>query len=329
MRQITLIVIVAAFTFRISAQTNASNSQNRELSKELTSDQVIKPFNLEVTFNKTVHIIFPSAVKYIDLGSANIIAGITDAADNVVRVKAAIKDFKGETNFSVITDEGDFYSFNVTYSEEPQKLSFEMKDLIHDHLNEDSRNSSTEIYFPEFGDSTPKEVNMNMKALYKNGKKEVRHINSKRNGIQFSLYGIYIQNDILYFYTEIKNTSDVSFDIDFIQWKIVDKKVARRTAIQETSIEPIRSFNYVTNIPGRTSEGAVFAINKFTIPDDKRLIVKVFEKNGGRHQSFFVENKDIIQARLINEQGGKRNSVIRSMNMNVLHHKKLFSKKGN
>jgi conjugative transposon TraN protein len=303
MRQIIIIAFVASFTFQISAQTNASNSQNRELSKELTSDQVIKPFNLEVTFNKTVHIIFPSAVKYIDLGSANIIAGITDAANNVIRVKAAIKDFKGETNFSVITDEGDFYSFNVTYSEEPQKLSFEMKDLIHDHLN--SQKSTTEIYFPEFGDSSSKEVTMNMKALYKNGKKEVKHINSKRNGIQFSLYGIYIQNDILYFYTEIKNTSDVSFDIDFIQWKIVDKKVARRTAIQETSIEPIRFFNYVTNIPGRNSERTVFAMNKFTIPDDKRLIVKVFEKNGGRHQSFFVENKDIIKARLINESGRK------------------------
>ena len=41
---------------------------------------------------------------------------------------------------------------------------------------------------------------------------------------------------MLYFHTEIKNQSNVPFDVDYITWKIVDKKVAKRTAVQEQII---------------------------------------------------------------------------------------------
>jgi conjugative transposon TraN protein len=320
MKQIILMSVFAAYSLIISAQNNGLNSQNKELTKEIPLDKVIQPFNLQVTYNKTVHIIFPAAVKYIDLGSANIIAGKTDAAENVVRIKAAVKDFKGETNFSVITDEGNFYSFNVRYSDELQKFNFEMKDFIHDYSTNKIPNNCMEIYFTELGEESPKEVNMIMKTIYQNDKKDIKNIKSKRFGVQFSINGIYIQDDILYFVTEIKNASSVSFDIDFIQWKIADKKVAKRTAIQETLIEPVRAFNNVTQIPGKASERTVFALNKFTIPDDKRLIVKVFEKNGERHQSFVVENKDIIKSREIDQSGEtKRKHVIRGSNLSFNH----------
>ena len=46
-------------------------------------------------------------------------------------------------------------------------------------------------------------------------------------------------NGLLYFHTEIKNQSNVPFDVDYITWKIVDKKVAKRTAVQGTSIPAI------------------------------------------------------------------------------------------
>lgn len=44
-----------------------------------------------MTFQKTVHILFPSEVKYVDLGSFDIIADKATGAENVVRIKAAVK----------------------------------------------------------------------------------------------------------------------------------------------------------------------------------------------------------------------------------------------
>ena len=84
------------------------------LTRKLTFDRMIPPHGLEVTYNKTVHIIFPSAVRYVDLGSPNLIAGKADGAENVIRVKATVKDFKSETNMSVITEDGNFYTSNIS-----------------------------------------------------------------------------------------------------------------------------------------------------------------------------------------------------------------------
>ena len=41
------------------------------------------------------------------------------------------------------------------------------------------------------------------------------------------------------------------FDVDYITWKIVDKKVAKRTAVQEQIILPLRAQNYATLVPGK------------------------------------------------------------------------------
>ncbi|BBE16136.1 conjugative transposon protein TraN [Aquipluma nitroreducens] len=300
MKQLLLIAAFVAASTSIKAQNNlSSENQNNVISKEISNDRIIPPYNLEVTFDKTVHVIFPTAVKYIDLGSANLIAGKAEAAENVVRIKAAVNGFENETNFSVITDEGSFYSFNVKYANEPQKLNIEMKDFIHDGSTVNRPNNSMDIYLSELANESPKVVNLAMKSIYKKNKKEIKNIESKRFGIQFLLKGIFIHNDMLYFHTEIKNLSNVSFDVNFIRWKIVDKKVAKRTAIQETVIEPVRASHFVTKIQGRSSERTVFVMNKFTIPDDKKLVVELFEKNGGRHQQFVIGNDDIIQADVI------------------------------
>ena len=45
----------------------------------------------------------------------------------------------------------------------------------------------------------------------------------------------------------------------------------------------------------------MYALPKFTIPDDKLLLVELYEKNGGRHQVIRVENADLVATRQINE----------------------------
>jgi conjugative transposon TraN protein len=271
------------------------------LTRKIEYDRMIPPYGIEVSFKKTVHIIFPATVRYVDLGSADIIAGKADGAENVIRVKAAVQGFERETNFSVITEEGSFYSFNVKYADEPEKLNVEMKDFIHDGEAVNRPNNSLDIYLKELGNESPKIVNLIMKSIYKGDKREIRHIGSKRFGIQLLLKGIYIYNDFLYFHIQTKNTSQVPFDMDFTRIKIVDKKIAKRTAIQEQVIYPVRAYRYNIRIPGKKTERTVFALPKFTIPDGKQLVVELYEKNGGRQQRFVVENEDIVRAKMIDD----------------------------
>ena len=284
------------FTFIFISAFSISSFTQNSFTKVIAKDRVIPSYCIEVTFDKTVHLIFPSGVTYIDLGSSNIIAGKADGAENVVRVKAAVKGFKEETNFSVITDEGSFYSFIVNYSENPEKLNIEMKDFLHNEKLGNKPENSLEVHLSELGTESPQAVQMAMEKIYKTNRKRVNHINSKQFGIEFQLRGIFSHNGLLLLHTEIRNTTDIPFDIDFLVFKIVDKKVAKRMAIQETVIKPVRVYNYLTSINGRKTESTVFAFQKFTIPDKKQLVVELFEKNGGRHQRFVVKNGDLVKA---------------------------------
>ena len=116
------------------------------LTRKVGFDRMIPPHALEVAFNKTTHVIFPSEIVYVDLGDENLVAGLADGAKNVLRVKSAVKSFKSETNLTVITDDGCFFTFNVKFAKEPLLLNIEMTDFIHDGEAVNRPNNAQEIY---------------------------------------------------------------------------------------------------------------------------------------------------------------------------------------
>ena len=126
-----------------------AKAQETVETKIFPTNQIIAPHRIEVTFRKTVHILFPSEVKYVDLGSFDIIA------ENVVRIKAAVKGFERETNFSVITADGCFYSFNVVYKDEPAQLSIEMEDWLRDNPEGGIAGDRMFVKLKELGGETP------------------------------------------------------------------------------------------------------------------------------------------------------------------------------
>lgn len=257
----------------------------------------IEPYKMEVTYDKTSHLIFPTAIRYVDLGSEYLIAGKAEDAENVLRVKATVRDFEAETNFSVITNDGRFYSFNVYYSSYPEALSY---DLLTMQKAVDKANGN-DVLFEELGNNSPSLAGLLLETIHKKDKRIVKHIGAKSFGIQFILKGIYIHNGKYYFHTELRNKTNVPFQIDFVNFKVVDKKVAKRTVVQERPMIPLRTYKPLTEIAGQTTEQNVFLLDQFTIADDKVLLIEIFEKNGGRQQTLQVENSDLIKARLIND----------------------------
>ena len=282
-------------------QRAAGNDLYQGITRKLPYRLMVTPHGVQVTFAKTVHIIFPSAVRYVDLGSDRIIAGKADGAENVIRVKATTEGFPGETNFSVICEDGSFYSFNARYAHEPEMLNIEMKDFLENGDTTDFSHTRMNIYFRELAGESPLLVKLIMQSIYKEDRREIRHLGCKRFGVQFLLKSVHSHNGLFYFHTETRNRSNVAFRTDFIRFKIVDKKVPKRTAIQERVIDPVRSYNEVLVTEGKSDVRTVYAVPQFTIPDDKLLVIELFEKDGGRHQTIRVENADLVAAKQINE----------------------------
>lgn len=299
------IVVCATITLPAMAQQVEGNNQllssgdlYQGMSRSIPNGRVVLPYGLEVTFEKTVHLIFPAAIRYVDLGSQNIIAGKADDAENVLRVKAAVREFETETNMSVICEDGSFYAFNVKYADEPEKLSMEMKDFLSPTEGRLPSNRA-DIYFKELGSESPILVKLIMKSIYQNDKRTIKHVGAKQFGMRFLLRGLYAHNGLLYFHVRMDNESNMPYAVDFITFKAVDKKVAKHTAIQERILQPLRAFHQVMWIGAGRSERIVFALEQFTLSEDKQLEVTLYERNGSRTLTFYVEPEDLLLTKKI------------------------------
>ena len=268
------------------------------MSRAIPNGRVVLPYGLDVTFDKTVHLIFPAPIRYVDLGSNNLIAGKAEDAENVLRVKAAVKDFETETNMSVICEDGSFYAFNVKYADEPEKLSVEMKDFLSTTEGRLPSNRA-DIYFKELGNESPVLVKLMMQTIYQNDKRTIKHIGARQFGMKFLLRGLYAHNGLLYFHTRMENETNMPYSVDFVTFKVVDKKVAKRTAIQEQVLQPLRAYHQVLQVRGKGSEHSVFVLDQFSLSEDKQLEVTLYERNGGRTLTFYVEQEDLLLAQKI------------------------------
>src|SRR5690349_2215336 len=76
-----------------------------------------------VCYDKTVNIIFPYAIVSEDHGSNGIITQQRRGAAQILHVKANQKNFS-PTSLSVVTSDGNFYSFVVKYAEDVAQLNY-------------------------------------------------------------------------------------------------------------------------------------------------------------------------------------------------------------
>ncbi|MEE1897024.1 conjugative transposon protein TraN [Flavobacterium rakeshii] len=252
----------------------------------------IPAYSIEVTYDKTSHIIFPSGIRYVDLGSDYIVADKAADAENVLRVKASVKEFTEETNFSVITEDGQFYGFNVCYSNLPAEMSYNLATAG----RAVSRKHSADVQFEELG-SPASLTGLLMETLYRNNKKEIRNIKSDSYGMTFRLKGIYVHQGKYYFHIELENDTYVPFETDFITFTIADRKVAKRTVMQQKALDPLRSYRPLLPVHGQTTERNIYLLDVFTLSEGQVLLIEAYEKNGDRSQVLKVKNSDLVRAK--------------------------------
>src|SRR5690606_28951965 len=179
-----------------------------------------------------------------------------------------VRDFDEETNFSVITDDGRFYNFNVFYSPYPQALNYDLLNM----QKASDRENGNDVLLEELGGNSPSLAGLLMETIYKKNKRMVKHIGSTSYGIQLLLKGIYVHNGTFYFHTALRNKSNVPVNIDFVNFEVLDQKVAKRAVVQEQAMNPLRMYIPVDDIGWDTTDQKVFGLGQFTITDDKVLV---------------------------------------------------------
>ena len=328
---------------------------------------------LEIGYDKTLHLLFPTDVKYCNAGNDNILAEKVGAQPNIVRIIAAERNFPGETNLSIVTADTKFYSYNIRYSDNPEKsyirigekyeaphtlpvgldkqmyLIFPGKIIYEDHGSQDITVEKAEgvdnILAVKANTTFDKESNISVatdagkfytfslryapnpevfsfvidkeeqqkvaildegelpsdekKRIYEGIKKRLPlnlGLDEQISGMDFRIKNIFIHNNILLFRISMMNRTEINYTIDFMRWYIQDAKKSKKTAIQQLEQNILFTFDLPEEIPAHTEKTFTVAVNKLTIPDKKRLVIEIQEKNGGRHFFFKLKNKHILKA---------------------------------
>lgn len=328
---------------------------------------------LEIGYDKTLHLLFPTDVKYCNAGNDNILAEKVGAQPNIVRIIAAERNFPGETNLSIVTADTKFYSYNIRYSDNPEKsyirigekyeaphtlpvgldkqmyLIFPGKIIYEDHGSQDITVEKAEgvdnILAVKANTTFDKESNISVATdagkfytfslryapnpevfsfvidkeeqqkvaildegelpsdektrIYEGIKKRLPlnlGLDEQISGMDFRIKNIFIHNNILLFRISMMNRTEINYTIDFMRWYIQDAKKSKKTAIQQLEQNILFTFDLPEEIPAHTEKTFTVAVNKLTIPDKKRLVIEIQEKNGGRHFFFKLKNKHILKA---------------------------------
>jgi len=156
----TIIKYMLLCLLAVNTVTAQQNSQSINL-----SNAEVTPYEIELTQNKTTHILFSSSIEYVDLGSSEIIANKVEATSNVLRLKTVKEDIS-PTNFTVITNDGKYYSFNAIYKEQPTQLSYDLT-----KFERQVNKQQSEVLFKDLGKTAPSLAYLLMKAIIKKNKK--------------------------------------------------------------------------------------------------------------------------------------------------------------
>jgi conjugative transposon TraN protein len=245
---------------------------------------------LMVSSNETTNLIFPFSIESVDIGSSDLLAQKANGIENILQIKAARENFD-QTNLSVVTSDGKFYSFLINYSANPILLNLKFQDTS---INSESQ-LSADFRSPKSNEAI---VEIEAKNVL-NKKRSLFGVKSKSNGMSLLLSGIYIDNDVLYFKVEVHNKTNIKYDFESPNFFIKDLKESKRTAVQEIQQTPLLVYNDSGFVKGKTDLSFVIALPKFTIPDKKMLVIQLMEKNGGRNLSLKVKNRTLVKAETI------------------------------
>jgi conjugative transposon TraN protein len=246
--------------------------------------------SIAVTQNKTTSLIFQNSIKSVDRGSPDVLAQKAKGVENVLQLKAGKPTFL-ETNVTVITADGRLHQFSVTYTENPSAMTFSVNSngKIHD-ANKSLVILGTDMTEPQMEAAAKAMIAVNTRSRIKK---------SHSNGIALTLTSIGIRGGSMFYSLNITNSSNIGYDIQDIRLYIRDKAKMKRTASQEVEVKPLYMYGQTDAVQGSSSSSLVFVLEKFTIPDSKRFVIEITEKNGGRHLTLWIKNGQIVKAKQI------------------------------
>ncbi|MCF0255193.1 conjugative transposon protein TraN [Bacteroides heparinolyticus] len=244
---------------------------------------------ISINDNQQSHFIFPEKIIYVDYGIAAVEVLKASGVDNILAVRAK-ESFASETNLTVLTQSGRFYTFDLVFADKPSHLSFVVDPAANAANKRVALLDNKELTSVQ-REALRKQVNSRFPTQNK--------LHKDYAGIRLAITNIFIDKDILFFKFQLTNYSNIDYIPDFVRFYIQDSKIRKKTAIQQIEQIPLFFFDLPERVSAHETKTFTAALNKFTIPDKKKLIIEMQEREGGRHFLYKLDNKPIISADIL------------------------------
>jgi hypothetical protein len=307
MKKLIIILAILFFQFDITYSQNVTPNSTQELI-------------IYCTGNKNTNLFFSTPIKSGIVGNPNFTFGYSSNGDSKIGILKASPG--AESNLLVITSNGNIYSFIVRYQPQITMLNYFVKDnmaignesgsvVFEDGTGQQETKGEEKVSYPEvekkgknvdaitvnnYETDSADSSSSNTDNLKNTSNKEVEkpifynRIYGSKNKITIKLKNIsYIDNE-LYFTLILNNDSTLDYDINYLNFYIISRNKNRNTVAQTIPYEALYIHNNPTKILAKQQTEVVFVYKKFTINENKILLVELTEDNGERTVKLEIPN---------------------------------------
>ncbi len=250
--------------------------------------QGVTEIPLAISDIKTTSIVFPFAVKGVDRGTSEVLAEQVKGIDNILKIKAAKPSFS-ETNLTVVTSDGKLYGFTLSYIPNPASTLLDLREGAFSRTFQPAKFSSLSL--------NSLELKKLSEMVISTGEKRYS-VRDENQMVSADVRGIFIKDNVIFYKLKIKNHSPIDYQADHVRFYIRDSKKSKKVALQEDELQPVSGYpeNGITAVSDN-SQVVVYAFEKFTLSEGKKLTIEITERTGGRNLIMEIKNKHILKAR--------------------------------
>tara|TARA_R110002033_G_scaffold66981_3_gene117958 strand:+ start:3398 stop:4198 length:801 start_codon:yes stop_codon:yes gene_type:complete len=240
---------------------------------------------------KNVALFFPEPIRQGITGSDNFVFTYNREKEQYFGLLQA-KPGK-ESNLLVVNRNGSIYSYIVRYKAQLSTLNYFIPMTSSIGKERPLVNYSIQHDTSAIGIPNGKYYYQKFCSYLLDRKQHIGRIKNRNEGIVFSVENIVFDKEELYFVIQIENTSTLDYDLNFLNLSIETRQKGKKKSLQRLFQEPIYKHNSPTKLKENEVVRFVYVMPKFSLSDDRRVLLDLNEKNGERNIELKISHRHI------------------------------------
>ncbi|MHA7056458.1 DUF4138 domain-containing protein [Aquimarina sp. M1] len=240
---------------------------------------------------KNVALFFPEPIRQGITGSDNFIFTYNREKEQYFGLLQA-KPGK-ESNLLVVNRNGAIFSYIVRYKKQLSKLNYFIplsnsigneKPIVTDSIQvvtSEKNIDNRTYYYQKFC------------TYLLNRNQRIGRIKKRTQGIVLTIENVVFDKEELYFVIQIENNSTMDYDLNFLNLSIETRQKGKRKSLQSLYKKPIYKHHQPSKIAEDKMVRLVYVMPKFSLSNDRRVILELNEKDGERNIKLNISHRYI------------------------------------